>query len=405
MNFLKFLGKNTKSKFYARDFRNNYRFRPDVNPPRIKFEGYVNFVFNRDLASFLDMENHTFKTSISSLVRSATLPGVTFKNIVKNQYNKKKIVSTGLDYSPVDIRVFDTLNNEWLQILMRYFSYLYMNPRNRNADGDRDVYMNTDSKFENGGSTFGGTQFKSGEAGLNLQRTKQFFERIDIILYHGGKGVQYSMTGPLINSFTFGDIDYSANDLVEFNIQFDYENFTTFDIANFDLTGVDLDRFEKVVGLDFASDEVMVKPLGIVDDGMDMEFLGNHDNQFGTRGRTVQPLIAPVNEEKPTATSTTSDKTETDNDKKEAGVTAPSVGTYDQIDTPFSADPTKNVGKNLLSTAILAKLSGNHVGDALKDYALRGITQAAINGMAKKPEEIEDAPERPSGGGQTGGGL
>lgn len=402
MEFLKFLGKNTKSKFYARDFRNNYRFRPDVNPPRIKFEGYVNFVFNRDLASFLDMESHTFKTSISSLVRSATLPGVTFKNIVKNQYNKKKIVSTGLDYSPVDIRVFDTLNNEWLQILMRYFSYLYMNPRNRNADGDRDVYMNTDSKFENGGSTFGGTQFKSGEAGLNLQRTKQFFERIDIILYHGGKGVQYSMTGPLINSFTFGDIDYSANDLVEFNIQFDYENFTTFDIANFDLTGVDLDRFEKVVGLDFASDEVMVKPLGIVDDGMDMEFLGNHDNQFGTRGRTVQPLIAPVNEEKPTATSTTSDKTETDNDKEKAGGTSPSVGTYDQIDTPFSADPTKNVGKNLLSTAILAKLSGNHVGDALKNYALKGITQSAINAMAKKPEEIETAPERGAGGGVSG---
>jgi hypothetical protein len=405
MEFLKFLGKNTKSKFYARDFRNNYRFRPDVNPPRIKFEGYVNFVFNRDLASFLDMENHTFKTNISSLVRSATLPGVTFKNIVKNQYNKKKIVSTGLDYSPVDIRVFDTLNNEWLQLLMRYFSYLYMNPRNRNAEGERDVFMNTDSKAENNGSIFGGTKFKSGEAGLNLQRTKQFFERIDIILYHGGKGVQYSMTGPLINSFTFGDIDYSANDLVEFNIQFDYENFTTFDIANFDLTGVDLDRFEKVVGLDFASDQVMVKPLGIVDDGMDMEFLGNHDNTFGTRGRTVQPLNAPVNEEKPIATSTTSDTTETDNDKQVAGGTAPSVGTYDQIDTPFSADPTKNVGKNLLSTAILAKLSGNHVGDALKDYALRGITRAATDAMAKKPEEIETAPERPSGGGISGEGL
>ena len=102
MEFLKFLGKNTKDKFYARDFRNNYRFRPDVNPPRIKFEGYVNFVFNRDLASFLDLENHTFKTNISSLVRRAKLPQVQFKNIVKNQYNKKKIVSTGVEYTPID---------------------------------------------------------------------------------------------------------------------------------------------------------------------------------------------------------------------------------------------------------------------------------------------------------------
>lgn len=89
MEFLKFLGKNSKSKFYARDFRNNYRFRPDVNPPRVKFEGYVNFVFNRNLASFLDLNNSTYKTNITSLVRRATLPQVNFKNTVRNQYNKR----------------------------------------------------------------------------------------------------------------------------------------------------------------------------------------------------------------------------------------------------------------------------------------------------------------------------
>ena len=66
MEFLKFLGKNAKDKFYARDFRNNYRFRPDVNPPRIKFEGYVNFVFNRDISTFLGMENNTYKTNNTS---------------------------------------------------------------------------------------------------------------------------------------------------------------------------------------------------------------------------------------------------------------------------------------------------------------------------------------------------
>ena len=108
MEFLKFLGKNAKSKFYARDFRNNYRFRPDVNPPRIKFEGYVNFVFNRDLASFLPMENATFKTNISSLVRRAKLPQVQFKNIQNNQYNKKKIVMTGVEYTPIEISLIDT---------------------------------------------------------------------------------------------------------------------------------------------------------------------------------------------------------------------------------------------------------------------------------------------------------
>jgi hypothetical protein len=405
MNFLKFLGKNTKSNFYARDFRNNYRFRPDVNPPRIKFEGYVNFVFNRDLASFLDMENHTFKTNISSLVRNATLPTVQFKNIVKNQYNKKKIAITGVEYQPIEIRVFDTLNNEWLQVLMRYFSYLFMNPRNKNVSGDRDIKMNTNASIENQkGSGFGGTSFKSGEAGLNLQRNKQFFERIDIIMYHGGKGVQYSLTGPLINSFSFGDMDYSANEFVEFNMSIDYENFTTFDVANFDLSGVDLDRFENVVGLNFASDEVLVKPLGIIDDGMDMEFLGNYENSGpGTRLRTAQPQAQTKQEDKPTETDknksdVSTDSGETDSKKqpdsegKSSKGTKPTKGTYDAIDLPFSQNPNEFTGKSLLTTAIMAKLTGNDVGDAVKNYSLSVVERELL----KKTENVSDAPTRGS---------
>lgn len=393
MEFLKFLGKNTKDKFYARDFRNNYRFRPDVNPPRIKFEGYVNFVFNRDLASFLDMENHTFKTNISSLVRRAKLPSVSFKNIVKNQYNKKKIISTGVEYAPIEISVFDTLNNEWLQVLMRYFSYLYMNPRNRNAEGDRDVKLNTEAKIENTKGGFGMDNFKSGEAGLNLQRTKQFFERIDIIMYHGGKGVQYSMTGPLINSFDFGDLDYSSNEFVEFTITCDYENFTTFDIANFDLSGVDLDRFENVVGLNFASDEVMVKPIGLLDDGTDMQFLGNSDAYFGTRGRTSQPQQQQTSDdsEVPKKEGDTA-KAEEENKENGSKGTVPTKGTYDQIDLPFSQNPNEFTGKSLLSTAIMAKLTGNDVGDAVKNYSLSVVERELL----KKTSNVSSAPTRGS---------
>ena len=386
MEFLKFLGKNTNSKFYARDFRNNYRFRPDVNPPRIKFEGYVNFVFNRDLASFLPMENATFKTNISSLVRRAKLPQVQFKNIVKNQYNKKKIVMTGVEYTPIEISVFDTLNNEWLQVLMRYFSYLFMNPRNRNADGDRDVFMNTDSRAETPASNFGfASKFRSGEAGLNLQATKQFFERIDIIMYHGGKGVQYSMTSPLIQSFDFGDMDYAINEFVEFTITCDYENFTTFDVANFDLTGVDLDRFEKVVGLSFASDEILTKPLGIIENPTDLEFLGNRQSfaDEGTRLRTAQPQVLAKEDE---SVQDNKDSPETSNPEEadDDGVqgTKPTKATYDAIDVPLSTDPTEDVAKNLLNTAILSKLSGRDVGDDVKDYILTGIAEAGLKAMA-----------------------
>ena len=395
MEFLKFLGKNTKSKFYARDFRNNYRFRPDVNPPRIKFEGYVNFVFNRDLASFLGMENNSYKTNITSLVRRAQLPTVSFKNAIKNQYNKKKIVTTGVEYAPIEISVYDTINNEWLQLLMRYFSYLYMNPRNRNEDGNRDIKLNTVAEAENFRSEFGGTKFKSGEAGLNLQQNKNFFERIDIIMYHGGRGVQYSMTGPLINSFSFGDIDYSSNEFVEFTMQFDYENFTTYDIANFELTGVDLDRFEKVNGLDFASDEVMVKPLGIVQPGTEMQFLGESNNKFGTRGRTAQAQF--IGSTGPTEEKGKDGKEDPKSQIEVKQGTTATGSTYTAIDNPFDLDPTaKGIGTGFLNTAIMAKLTGNNVKDAVKNYAISVTANAISNSTAN----VEPAPVKGDGGGE-----
>jgi hypothetical protein len=199
------------------------------------------------------------------------------------------------------------------------------------------------------------------------------------------------MTNPLINSFDFGDIDYGSNEFVEFTIQCDYENFTTFDVANFDLSGVDLDRFENVVGLNFASDEILVKPLGIVDDGTDMQFLGNKDGGFGTRGRTVQPQSIPVPKEEKVEKKEDGSGGE-DETKKKAGGTKPTPGTYEQIDLPFSTNPDEEIGKSLLSTAILAKLTGNHVGDAVQNYVLT----VAERELLKQTANVSNAPTRGS---------
>lgn len=296
MKYTRFTGKNTVDNFYARDFRNNYRFRPEVNPPRQQFQGYVNFIFNRNVLQLLGNENLTFKTSMSSLVRTAQLPAVEFNMVEKNNFNKKRNVTTGVSYAPVDITVFDTVNNEWLTVLMKYFAYLHMDPRNKNKFGDRDINFNTpmteelfDSKFGDGG------KFHSNEAGINLQVDQNFFERVDYILYAGGKGVQYSIMKPMIKSFAPKSIDYSSSDFMEFTMQLVYENFTTFDIVNFDLATVDLDRFEDIGDFTIPGEENL-KPISLETE-TDFAFLGNKSGNsvpgIGTRPRTAQPLKAP----------------------------------------------------------------------------------------------------------------
>ncbi len=293
MKFTRFVGPHSNEKFYARDFRNGYRFRPDVNPPRQQFQGYVNFIFNRSVLQFLANHNLTFKTSLSSLIRRATLPGVDFRTEVKNQFNKRRIITTGVDMRPVEFTVLDTLNNDWLTVLMKMYAYNFMNPRNKNRFNDRDIQVNKAMVDEMAGSMFKGDTFASNEAGLNLQFEKNFFERIDFILYHGGKGVQYSVTNPTVTSFTPKELDYASSEFMEFTIVADYENFTTFDIANFELGEVDLDRFEDLPdGFEFFGDDTIIKPLG-TEVETDFEFLGNKVSERasggGSRNRTSQP--------------------------------------------------------------------------------------------------------------------
>jgi len=380
--FLKFTGKNTKNNFYVRDFRNAYRFRPDVNPPRQKFNGYVNFIVNRQLQEtvFNNLSGASFRTSISSLVRRSTLPQVNLRNEVKNQYNKKRIVTTGVDFLPIEITVFDTINNEWLTLLMRYYSYLYMNPRNKNSDANRDVFPYTAEILEKSKDSF-----KSNEAGLNLQVDKNFFERIDIILYHGGKGVQYSLTNPFITQFGNSELDYASSEVMEFNMVIDYENFTTYDIANFDLSAVDLDRFENVAGVNFSIDDVLIKPLAIQKE-TDLEFLGNKSSNTidatGTRGRTSQPGVSTVPKDpfEPSfgdiVKSFAKDLIFGGGNGSSPGVTA-KTPTYDRLDNPITKKLDSFIPGlgGIIDTAAQSYASGGDVSEDVKNYAINKGSQ------------------------------
>jgi hypothetical protein len=254
---MEFWKSGTGRKFFLKDFRNAEQFKPDIAPPRQKFQGYVNFIINRRLISMMD-DTSAFRTRISSLVRTATLPEVNFVTEIKNSFNRKKIIQTGVEHSPVSMVVMDTVQNEWLTLFMKYYSYHYMNPRNKFEGTSRDTsFIGGDthggfqkSKFgKQGDEVTKGYQWSSNDFGLDLGVTKNFFERIDMILYHGNKGVQYSLFNPMMKGFSASEIDYSASDIMDFKIDFEYENMTTSNVYNFDLSEQDVARFENMAGV------------------------------------------------------------------------------------------------------------------------------------------------------------
>ena len=234
---------------FLRDFKNANRYQPNQTPPRLTFNGFVDFAFSPS-AYLLDGGSAAgYREQISSLLQTATLPSASFTTQVKKQYNMKRIVQTGVEYKPIDITVVDTINNEWLTLLMKYFSFYYMDPRNKTSGTVRDP--NPSGYVSNAETTarpsaFMSTTFDSNAAGFNLSEQSDFFDHIKLVLYHAGRGVEYIVYKPIITSFETGSIDYTESGLRTFTISLEYESFTVNGATNFKLNAQDLSRFEVV---------------------------------------------------------------------------------------------------------------------------------------------------------------
>jgi hypothetical protein len=406
---LDIFGKGGGRNFYMRDFKNAYHLRPDVNPPRQKFQGYVNFIFNRSLYQSLygdPTKNNEFRTRISSLIRTAEMPGVNFKTETLNSYNKKRIIQTGVEYTPVNITVLDTVGNEWLSAIMKYYSYYYMNPRNKskvegdNFIGSRDISDITDlttffdlngSKFGFGESTTTG-KFNSNEAGYNLNTYRNFFERIDYVLYHKNKGVQYSLINPYLTAFKCDSINYADSNPLEFNLTLEYESFTVHNRTNFRLTDEDVDRFENVGELEgpaFEADNAASQALT----EKSLAMLGFPNDKEAYRTPQETPTQISSYQRDPTSTYTYG-----------SGITA-GIATSPSSNTSSIFD---NIGTAIIDNAITAAINGQDVSDTVLRTAIGGVTNV-IAGTAGNPDNGGPAglPVPPifTPGGGIGGGI
>ena len=350
-------------EFYLKDFRNAYHYNPSQDPPRQQFGGYVSFVPDRDLFTvpfFDDLNNEELRTRMSSLVRTADLPQVEFQTQTMNEYNKKKIVNTGVQYQPVTITVADTVSNAWLTLIMKYFAYHYMNPRNKGVEGDRDI--NSQAIGEGGadfiGSQYGaGGPFDSNKYGYNVNLNPNFFERIDYVLYHAQKGVQYSLINPVMTGFTHNQLDYSSNELMEFTMTFEYEAFTTYDQVNFQLTNTDLYRFEDVSGMSSTVRNFQDDGTGSLaaNTQRDLQFLGNKNKP---QVRTPQPIVDKGPDD-------------ADSDKSALGGDLTTYGT--ETPTAGGTSFVKNIFGEFLGDVADKALSAAVNGADVKDAALGAV--------------------------------
>ncbi|MFA5490240.1 MAG: hypothetical protein WC284_13640 [Candidimonas sp.] len=175
--------------------------------------------------------NSRERDDIAFVIKYIDKPKITPKVEEMNQYNKKRLIQTGVDYEPLTMRFHDDVSGIVIDFFRRYMRWYYGDFRYPEPTGwDYDLIRNP--VLDPGGTdTYGFSP--NGQSG---EFANYFIKRLELYQFYGGKFDQVNFLNPKIISFDSDSNDYEVGNVgSEINMQFRYE------AVNFVATAVPLD--------------------------------------------------------------------------------------------------------------------------------------------------------------------
>jgi len=215
--------------------------------PRNKFLFHVYFTLNTSQIPALQASMGTGSdiVEIGLLVKNIQLPNYTMGVETMNQYNRKRLVQTKIEYGPVKIEFHDDTGDRVRNMWYNYFSYYYKDPSQAygaapNTNGSpgpgpsskpgfdynaRDIYSSTRVVNDWG---FIGESFSDGTGGVGVtglgSGKPAFFRDIKIFGLSQHKFAEYVLINPMITDFTHDTYDYSqGNGIMNHTMTIKYE--------------------------------------------------------------------------------------------------------------------------------------------------------------------------------------
>lgn len=174
--------------------------------PRYRFLFWVNFVRN-DLTFNKNYSN--WQDGISLLVESITRPSLNFNTSTLNQYNKKRIVQSRVDYSPVTVTLFDTVDQKVFSMFHDYFQYYYgdghASLQSWNYDVTTAEYIPASKDKDFG---FNPPSMEIATDNVFSFSSNYFFEKLEVYEFNHKKFNKYSLIHPKITSFSYDTNSY-----------------------------------------------------------------------------------------------------------------------------------------------------------------------------------------------------
>jgi len=230
--------------------------------PRLKFQYFVRFNFNRDLdnyvRSFLDDVDQQV---ITTAVKKITMPSMSIDTDVLNQYNKKRVSQTRIDYNPINLTLHDTVEGRTLRLWEMYYEYYFSDGVAYEKLGDMQPgeQRNFIETLLQGPSGTDAPKINKQEYqndiikdrfndnhGYNLSRVgnnKYLIDSIDIFQVHGGRYSRTTIINPRITAFQHDTLDYEdTSGLVELSFDLVYEG-VVYANVNERLTNAEKERY------------------------------------------------------------------------------------------------------------------------------------------------------------------
>lgn len=189
--------------------------------PRLKFLFHT--YFNLNTAAIPSLKNKEDISSIGLSVKTIDLPSYQISVDTLNQYNRKRLVQSKIEYQPVQITFNDDGGDHIRNLWYQYYSYYYKDPVNKyngvpNSDGTSGNLQTTPNGFsyttpdtydprEVNDWGYAGESYSDGT--FTGSGKPAFFKDIQIFGLNQHKFAAYILINPMITDWRHDTYDYS----------------------------------------------------------------------------------------------------------------------------------------------------------------------------------------------------
>lgn len=197
--------------------RNNYRL---TGKPKFLYHVVLNINFQALQSLGPGVASRLNKREFNLLVESADLPTYTVEVSTLNQYNRKKLNQTKINYNPVNIRFHDDMAGLTTLLWESYYRYYYQDPNYANAEFSKEIVY--------GNNIYKGEPLNNYSYGLDKSHPVAFFNDITINQLYTDNGVpsytSFTLVNPIIQDMQHDQVDQGDNTLAKTSIRFAYES-------------------------------------------------------------------------------------------------------------------------------------------------------------------------------------